>query len=73
MLAGSLPSEKMGYFMGVFNFFIVIPQIVAAGILGFILKTFLNNEAINAMLVGGVSFFIAGLLCLLVQDRKSGT
>jgi maltose/moltooligosaccharide transporter len=35
MLSGSLPSEKMGYYMGVFNFFIVIPQIVAGTVLGF--------------------------------------
>ncbi|WP_235298290.1 MFS transporter [Portibacter marinus] len=69
MLSGSLPAEKMGYFMGVFNFFIVIPQIVAAGMLGFILKTFLGNESINAMIVGGISFFVAGLLCLLVKDE----
>src|SRR5690606_19479322 len=40
MLAGALPAKKMGYYMGVFNFFIVIPQIVAAGILGFLLKSF---------------------------------
>ena len=41
MLSGSLPSAKMGYYMGVFNFFIVIPQIVAATILGFLVKEFL--------------------------------
>jgi maltose/moltooligosaccharide transporter len=73
MLSGSLPAEKMGYYMGVFNFFIVIPQIVAAGLLGFILKTFLGNNSINAMLVGGVSFLIAGLLCLLVHDNETDT
>jgi maltose/moltooligosaccharide transporter len=70
MLSGSLPANKMGYYMGVFNFFIVIPQIVAAGLLGFILKTFLGNNSINAMLVGGASFVLAGLLCLLVQDNE---
>jgi len=38
LLSGSLPSEKMGYYMGVFNFFIVIPQIIAGTILGFLLN-----------------------------------
>lgn len=71
MLSGSLPAEKMGYFMGVFNFFIVIPQIVAAGILGFILKTFMGNQSINAMIVGGISFFVAAFLCLLVEDKET--
>lgn len=69
MLSGALPAHKMGYYMGVFNFFIVIPQIVAAGILGFILKHFFGNEAIMALMVGGGSMFIAGILCLIVDDK----
>lgn len=69
MLSGALPANKMGYYMGVFNFFIVIPQIVAAGILGFILKNFFENEAIMALMIGGVSMLIAGLLNLLVDDK----
>jgi maltose/moltooligosaccharide transporter len=69
MLSSALPSNKMGYYMGVFNFFIVIPQIVAAGILGFILKNFFWNDAIYAMIVGGISFLLAGLLSLFVNDK----
>ena len=68
MLTGSLPSSKMGYYMGVFNFFIVIPQIVAATILGFLLSSFFGNEAIYALLIGGISFFLAGFLTLRVDD-----
>jgi len=68
MLAGALPSNKMGYYMGVFNFFIVIPQIVAAGILGFILRGFFDNQAIFALIVGGVSMILAGFLTLIVKD-----
>jgi maltose/moltooligosaccharide transporter len=71
MLAGALPPNKMGYYMGVFNFFIVIPQIVAAGILGFILRSFFGNEAIFALIVGGVSMILAGLLTLAVRDTDS--
>lgn len=69
MLAGSLPARKMGYFMGVFNFFIVIPQIVAATILGFIVGTFFDGQAIYALIVGGVSMILAGLLTLRVEDE----
>ena len=68
MLTGSLPSNKMGYYMGVFNFFIVIPQIVAASILGFMLVTFFDSEPIYALVVGGVSMIISGFLTLRVKD-----
>ncbi len=72
MLAGSLPAAKMGYYMGVFNFFIVIPQIVAAALLGFLVKSIFGGEPIYALVLGGVSMILAGLLCLLVDDRASG-
>ena len=68
MLSGSLPPEKMGYYMGVFNFFIVIPQIIAGTVLGFLLKHLFNNEPIYILVTGGVSMIIAGLLCLKVAD-----
>jgi maltose/moltooligosaccharide transporter len=71
MLSSSLPANKMGYYMGVFNFFIVIPQIVAAGILGFMLKSFFGNISIYALIIGGVSMIIAGFLCLIVQDNEA--
>ena len=70
MLSSILPANKMGYYMGVFNFFIVIPQIVAAGILGYMLKTLFNNVSIYALIIGGVSLFLAGALCLIVQDNE---
>ncbi|NND79874.1 MAG: MFS transporter [Maribacter sp.] len=70
MLSSILPANKMGYYMGVFNFFIVIPQIVAAGILGFLLKSFFENDSIYALIIGGVSMFIAALLCLIVEDNE---
>ena len=65
ILTGSLPASKMGYFMGVFNFFIVIPQIFAASILGFLV----NQNAIYALLIGGISLIIAALFTLKVQDQ----
>ena len=70
MLSGSLPAAKMGYYMGVFNFFIVIPQIVAATILGFLIKEYFNNEPIYALVIGGFAFIIAGLLTLRVNTQR---
>lgn len=71
MLTGALPANKMGYYMGVFNFFIVIPQIVAASILGFMLTKFFNNEPIYALVVGGISMIISGFLTLRVHDKAT--
>lgn len=71
MLSGALPANKMGYFMGVFNFFIVIPQIVAATILGFLVNQFFGGEAIYALVVGGIAMIISGLLALRVEDSGS--
>ncbi|MCK9410604.1 MAG: MFS transporter [Bacteroidetes bacterium] len=68
ILAGSLPPKKIGVYMGIFNFFIVIPQIAAAGVLGYIMSTFLNNEAINALLLGGCSMVLSGIMTLFVND-----
>lgn len=69
MLSGALPASKMGYFMGVFNFFIVIPQLVAASILGFLVSKFFDNQPVYALLIGGVSMILAGILSLRVDDK----
>lgn len=68
ILTGSLPAHKMGVYMGIFNFFIVIPQITAAAILGFMVRGLFGGEAIYALIVGGVSMIIAAVLVLLVDD-----
>ena len=70
MLSGSLPSSKMGYYMGVFNFFIVIPQLVAASILGFLVSQCFNSEPIYALLIGGLSMIIAGVISLTIDDNS---
>jgi len=69
LLSDSLPAEKMGVYMGIFNFFIVIPQLLAASVLGFLLKTFFANAPINALLIGGVSLIVAGVCTLRVRER----
>lgn len=71
MLSGALPASKMGYYMGVFNFFVVIPQLLAASILGFLVSFFFNNEPIYALLIGGASMVLAGLIALTVNDKAT--
>jgi maltose/moltooligosaccharide transporter len=71
MLSGVLPSSKMGYYMGVFNFFIVIPQLVAASILGFLVSKFFNSEPIYALLIGGCSMILAGMIALAINDKSN--
>lgn len=73
ILAGALPANKMGFYMGVFNFFIVIPQILAAAILGFFVKHVFNDESIYALLVGGISMVVAGFCNFLVKENHSET
>jgi len=67
LLAGSVPSRKMGVYMGIFNFFIVIPQLVAASVLSDVLKPLLGGQPIFVLVVGGVSFALAGVLALRVR------
>lgn len=71
ILARSLPPGQMGFYMGVFNFFIVIPQIVAAAILGFLVKEMFHSEAIFALVTGGISMILAGLLNYFVSEEKA--
>ncbi|MBC6612965.1 MFS transporter [Hymenobacter sp. BT507] len=68
ILAGSLPANKMGYYMGVFNFFIVIPQIVAATLLGFFTMHLFQGNTMSTIALGGASMILAGLLTLRVKD-----
>jgi len=71
MLSSTIDPNKMGVFMGIFNMFIVLPQIVAAlGGIVFISNLF-GEEAINAMLVAGISLIIAGLSNLLITDKAA--
>ncbi|WP_292151894.1 MFS transporter [Brevundimonas sp.] len=68
ILSGAVPSRKMGVYMGIFNIFIVVPQLVAATLLGLILKSVFDGQAIWALVIGGVSFFIAALAALRVKE-----
>jgi maltose/moltooligosaccharide transporter len=68
ILAGALPSNKMGVYMGIFNFFIVLPQILAASILGFIVGSIFGGQAIFALILGGFSWLLAAALVVFVDD-----
>jgi len=68
ILAGSISAKKMGVYMGIFNFFIVIPQIINALIGGPLVKYAYNNEAIFALMISGISFLIAAALVYKVKD-----
>jgi maltose/moltooligosaccharide transporter len=68
ILAGALPARKMGVYMGIFNFFIVIPQMLAATLLGLLLKTFFASQPIWALVIGGASLLLAAAAVLGVSD-----
>jgi maltose/moltooligosaccharide transporter len=70
LLSDSVPAQKMGLYMGIFNFFIVIPQLVAASVLGLLLKWLFGGAPIHALAIGGVSFLISGALVLRVAEPK---
>jgi maltose/moltooligosaccharide transporter len=69
ILAGSIQPKKMGVYMGIFNFFIVIPQIVNALIGGPLVKYVYGDHAIYAIVMSGISFLIAAFLVIKVKDN----
>jgi maltose/moltooligosaccharide transporter len=70
MLSNALPSNKMGVYMGIFNFFIVIPQLLAASILGLILRHVFSNQSIYALLIGAASFVVAAVAVMRVKNSN---
>ena len=69
ILAGSIPPAKMGIYMGIFNFFIVFPQIVNGIFGGPIVKRVYNSQAIYALIIAGISLFIAAIVIHFVNDK----
>lgn len=68
ILSSVVPHRKMGVYMGMFNFFIVIPQILAAATMGLMLRHWFGGHAINMMVLGGASMIVAGILMMFVKD-----
>ena len=73
MLAGALPADKTGVYMGIFNFTIAMPQIVCGLTAGFILKYAFDNEAVNIIVVSGVAMIIAGFAVFRVKEHVQVT
>ncbi|WP_020400646.1 MFS transporter [Kordiimonas gwangyangensis] len=71
LLSSAVPFAKMGVYMGIFNFFIVIPQLLAASVLGLLVRVFFDGEPIFAMMIGGISMIIAGFTTLLVDKGET--
>jgi maltose/moltooligosaccharide transporter len=71
ILAGALPAERMGVYMGIFNFFIVLPEILAALFFGGLVKNYLHGNLVHAVMAGGVCMFIAATLLLLVPKENA--
>lgn len=69
MLSSALPEGKIGFYMGVFNFFIVIPQVLVALCMGSIVKTLFDGDSMMAIVVGGCSLLVAALFNTCVQYR----
>lgn len=73
ILAGSIPTGKMGIYMGIFNFFIVIPQIVNGIIGGPIVKRVYDSHAIYALILAGICMLIAAFMVTFVEDKDEQT
>jgi len=71
ILASALPAKRMGYYMGVFNFFVVIPQIVSGLLLGYFTKVFFDGHTVKTIMLGGFCMVLAGLFTLFVKDKPN--
>jgi maltose/moltooligosaccharide transporter len=70
MLAGHLPENKIGIYMGIFNFFIVLPEILASLFFGKIMENYLHNDRLLAVQIGGGLLILAGFVCAFIVKDK---
>jgi maltose/moltooligosaccharide transporter len=70
MLSGVLPENRIGVYMGIFNFFIVLPEIIASLGFGWIMKHLLHNDRLLAVQIGGGLMVFAALICYVLVDEK---
>ncbi len=73
ILSNAIPGDKMGFYMGVFNFFIVLPQIVASLGLGWLMKVVLNGNSMMAIILGGASMLLAAVVLRFVKEDEALT
>lgn len=70
MLSGALPENKIGIYMGIFNFFIVLPEIIASLFFGWVMANLLDNDRMLAVMLGGGLMIIAALLTLRINENE---
>jgi len=70
ILAGVLPQHKLGICMGIFNFFIVLPQLLVATVMGAIIRTFFPTQPVWTMACGAVVLVLAAAAMLRVKDER---
>lgn len=73
MLSGVLPKNKVGIYMGIFNFFIVLPEIIASLGFGWLMRNVLHNDRMLAVQIGGVLMIIAAIICFLFIKEKNNS
>ncbi len=73
ILSSAVSHKKMGVYMGMFNLFVVIPQILAAAVLGLLVRTVFHGQAIYAIVLGGAAMILSGLFMAFVKDSVSET
>lgn len=72
MLSGCLPKEKVGIYMGIFNFFIVLPEIIASLAFPWIMKNLLDNNRMRGVEVGGMMMILAAVICFFfIKEKKN--
>jgi maltose/moltooligosaccharide transporter len=69
ILSGSVPSHRMGVYMGVFNLFIVIPQVVMSFLTPYLIRHVLGTDPLRVVMLGGLSMLVAAASVLVVRDE----
>jgi maltose/moltooligosaccharide transporter len=69
LLSDSVPPRRIGAYMGIFNLFIVIPQILAASLLGVVLRHWFGNAPLAGVMIGGLCFVFAAALTFNIDRR----
>lgn len=70
MLSGSLPRDKVGIYMGIFNFFIVLPEIIASLGFGWLMRNVLNNDRLAALTLGAIFMLLAAIITVVMIKEK---
>jgi maltose/moltooligosaccharide transporter len=70
LLSEYIPADKMGVYMGIFNYTIVVPQIISGLLGGLILRSFFNNHAIYIIMISGVSMLLGALSVMFITTKK---